>query len=119
MELLVGIGNSTQVDGYTAGLEAAGKVKKQLGNKLPNFIFVFTTIGYEHEDVLEAITEIFGDIPMSGSTFEGIIGGEIQSQTMISPYLRYGETSTGSHKEYSPCIQQWNNFVVTKPHFNY
>ena len=84
MELLVGIGNSTQVDGYTAGLEAAVKVKEQLGDKLPDFVFVFTTIGYEQEDVIEAVTEIFSDIPMSGSTFEGIIGGELADESMYA-----------------------------------
>lgn len=37
-------------------------------------MFVFSTIGYEQEDILEAVAEKVGDVPMSGATFEGIIG---------------------------------------------
>ncbi len=74
MKMSIGIGNSSKVDGYEAGLEAASTVHKQLGTDAPDFVFVFATIGYEQEDILEAVAEKFGDVPMSGATFEGIIG---------------------------------------------
>jgi len=69
-----GIGYSSKVDGYEAALEAASKVQEQLGADAPDIVFVFSTIGYEQEDILEAVAEKFGDVPMSGATFEGIIG---------------------------------------------
>lgn len=74
MRLSTGIGNSRLVDGYEAALEAASAVQEQLGAHPPDFVFVFSTIGYELEDILEAVAEKFGDVPMSGATFEGIIG---------------------------------------------
>lgn len=74
MEMSLGIGNSNKVDGYEAGLEAASGVCKQLDADAPDFVFVFSTIGYEQEDILDAASEKFGDVPISGATFEGIIG---------------------------------------------
>ena len=74
MRMSTGIGNSSLVDGYEAALEATSTVQEQLGADAPDFVFVFSTIGYEQEDILEAVAEKFGDVPMSGATFEGIIG---------------------------------------------
>lgn len=74
MEMSIGIGNSSKVDGYEAGLEAASAVHKQIDGDTPDFVIVLSTIGYEQEDILEAVAEQFGDVHMSGATFEGIIG---------------------------------------------
>jgi len=37
MQLSIGVGNSSKIDGYAAGLEAAGTVKEQLGDDAPDF----------------------------------------------------------------------------------
>jgi hypothetical protein len=84
MQLSIGVGNSSKIDGYAAGLEAAGTVKEQLGDDSPDFVFVFSTIGYEHQDILDAVAEKLGDVPMSGATFEGIIGREFVDESMYA-----------------------------------
>lgn len=56
----------------------------QLGAVFPDFVFVFSTIGYEHQDVLDAVAEIVSDVPMSGVTFEGIIGLDFADETMYA-----------------------------------
>jgi hypothetical protein len=82
MKMSIGIGNSNNVDGYEAGLEAASTVYDQLEADAPDFVFVFSTIGYEQEDILDAAAEKFGDVPMSGATFEGIIGRGYADESM-------------------------------------
>lgn len=84
MRLSTGIGHSSRVDGYEAALEAASAVQEQLGGEVPDLVLVFSTIGYEQEDVLEAVAEKFGDVPMSGATFEGIIGRGFADEGMYA-----------------------------------
>ena len=84
MRMSTGIGISRQVDGYEAALEAASTVQEQLGADAPDFVLVFSTIGYEQEDILDAVAEKFGDVPMSGATFEGIIGRGFADEGMYA-----------------------------------
>ena len=84
MKLAAGVGNSTIDDGYEAGLQAASEAKTHLGSPNPDFVFVFSTVGYEQEDVLAAVAEVFGGIPMSGATYEGIIGRGIADESMYA-----------------------------------
>ena len=84
MQLSIGIGNSSKIDGYEAGLEATSTVKEQLGVDAPDFVFVFSNIGYEHQDVLDAVAEVIGDVPLSGATFGGIIGREFVDESMYA-----------------------------------
>jgi hypothetical protein len=84
MKVSIGIGISNKVDGYEAGLEAANTAHKQLGADAPDFVFVFSTIGYEQEDILDAVAEKFGDVPVSGATFEGIIGRGFADESMYA-----------------------------------
>lgn len=74
MKMSIGTGYSNKVDGYAAGLEAAKAVHDQLKADAPDFLFVFSLIGYEQEDILDAVAETFNDVPMSGATYEGLIG---------------------------------------------
>jgi hypothetical protein len=84
MHLSIGVGNSRKIDGYEAGLEAAGTVEEQLGDESPDFVFVYSTIGYEQQDILDAVAEKLGDVPLSGATFEGIIGREFVDESMYA-----------------------------------
>ena len=84
MQLAVGIGNSNLEDGYAASMEAVSLALETLGPGDASFAFVFCTIGYEQEDVLEAVTEKLGDVPMSGATFEGIIGRGFADESMYA-----------------------------------
>lgn len=84
MDAAIGIGISKSVDGYEAATTAAISVRDELGPEGADFIFVFSTIGYEQEDVLDGVREILGDVPMSGATFEGIIGRDIADESMYA-----------------------------------
>ena len=84
MDADIAVGNSNKVDGYEAAASAATAVRDQLGPDGADFIFVFSTIGYEQEDVLEGVTDILGDLPMCGATFEGIIGRNIADESMYA-----------------------------------
>ena len=84
MQLSIGVGNSSNIDGYEAGLEAAGTVKEQLGDESPDFVFVFSNIGYEQQDILDAVDEVLGDVPLSGATFGGIIGRDFADESMYA-----------------------------------
>ena len=84
MQLSIGIGNSSKIDGYEAGYEAASTVKEQLGADDPDFVFVFSNIGYEQQDILDAVAEILGDVPLSDATFGGIIGREFVDESMYA-----------------------------------
>ena len=84
MDAAIAIGNSKNVDGYEAATSAAISVRNELGPEGADFIFVFSTIGYEQEDVLDGVREILGDIPMCGATFEGIIGRDIADESMYA-----------------------------------
>ena len=63
IKISIGTGISSKIDGYDAGLEAAGLVHDQLQSESPDFVFVFSTIGYEQQDILDAVIEKFGDLP--------------------------------------------------------
>jgi hypothetical protein len=84
MDAAIAIGNSNDVDGYDAAAAAATAARDELGPEGADFIFVFSTIGYEQEDVLEGVRDILGDRPMGGATFEGIIGRNIADETMYA-----------------------------------
>ena len=84
MDAVIAIGSSNEVDGYEAAASAATAARDELGPEGADFIFVFSTIGYEQEDVLEGVREILGDCPMGGATFEGIIGRNIADESMYA-----------------------------------
>jgi hypothetical protein len=84
MDAVIAIGCSNDVDGYEAAATAAATVKDELGPDGADFIFVFSTIGYEQEDVLDGVREILGDRPMAGATFEGIIGRGMADESMYA-----------------------------------
>lgn len=84
MKMSLGIGTSNKIDAYEAGSEAASTVHEQLDADAPDMVFVFSTIGHEQEDILDAVSEKFGDVPISGATFEGIIGRDYADEGMYA-----------------------------------
>jgi len=102
MKLSIGTGYSNKVDGYEAGLEAATAVHNQLDAEAPDFLFVFSLIGYEQEDILDAVAETFNDVPMSGATYEGLIGRGYADESM------YGVQIVGLKSE----DVQFHNFQI-------
>ncbi|MDA9981650.1 FIST C-terminal domain-containing protein [Gammaproteobacteria bacterium] len=84
MKVSIGIGISNKVGGYDAGLEAASTAQESLGADAPDLVFVFSTIGYDQDDILDAVAERFGDVPVSGATFEGVIGRGVADESMYA-----------------------------------
>lgn len=84
MDATIAIGNSRDADGYEAATAAAVSVRDELGPEGADFLLVFSTIGYEQEDVLDGVREILGDVPMCGATFEGIIGRDLADESMYA-----------------------------------
>lgn len=73
MATQIGIGKSILQDAFEAGKQAAQEALKTLKGKKPDIIFVFATIGYEQQDVLDGILEIVPNSKISGCTSTGVI----------------------------------------------
>ncbi|MBF0298666.1 MAG: FIST C-terminal domain-containing protein [Oligoflexia bacterium] len=86
MSLKTKVVQSTKKDGYEAGQEVASKLLKELGER-PDFLILNCNIGYEMQDLLDGIKEKMGDIPMSGSTWEGVIGQNFVDESLHSVQL--------------------------------
>jgi hypothetical protein len=57
---------------------------EQLGGDAPDFGFIFSTIGYDQDDILDAIAEKFVDGPVNSATLEGVIGRGVADESMYA-----------------------------------
>ncbi|OGU05839.1 MAG: histidine kinase [Geobacteraceae bacterium GWC2_58_44] len=73
METSVGVGFSVHKNPAEAGKEAALKALQQGGITKPDLVFVFATVGYNQQVLIEAIREATSGAPLSGCSGEGII----------------------------------------------
>jgi len=69
----VGVGFSVHKNPAEAGKEAALKALQQGGITKPDLVFVFATVGYNQQVLIEAIREATSGAPLSGCSGEGII----------------------------------------------
>jgi hypothetical protein len=69
----VGVGHSTHRDPERAGQEAVAAAYKQAGVDSCDFVLLFSTVGYDQEELLEAVRESTGNAPLSGCSGEGVI----------------------------------------------
>lgn len=76
MGTLVGVGHSTHRNPVEAGNEAAGKALGSAGIEVPDFVFVFATVGYNQQLLIDAIRKATSGAPLSGCSGEGIITRE-------------------------------------------
>lgn len=70
-----GVGRSAETDAYKAGASAALDAKEKIGGEA-DILIVFAGSEFSHEDVLDGITEVFGDTPMVGGSTAGEISTE-------------------------------------------
>lgn len=84
-ETKVGVGKSSQSQGFEAGVEATRLALDQAGVKDCDFIFVFATVGYEQKDLLKGISSV-SSAPLIGCSMEGIITheGSDESQRRVA-----------------------------------
>ncbi len=73
MAILVGVGESKEVDPYVAGAEAAKSALESGGMTSCDFVLVFATTGYDQEDLLDGVRSVTGEAPLSGCSGEGVI----------------------------------------------
>ena len=94
----VGFGSSNEKDARKAGFVAANTAKES--GKGADIAFVFSTIGYDPQQLLAGIHESLGEVPVHGGTsFTGIVtpagflGGEddaVGVLTLSSAHLQFG-----------------------------
>ncbi|MEK7702884.1 MAG: FIST N-terminal domain-containing protein [Nitrospirota bacterium] len=69
----VGIGKSNNRSAFKAGEAAATVALEKMGQAMPHFVFLFTTTGYNQEELLQGVRSIIKACPLSGCSAEGII----------------------------------------------
>jgi hypothetical protein len=96
----VGYGWSTKDNPKEAVAEAVSSVKESLGEKIPEYAILFTTVGYDTDTVLKEIkallptTQIYGGTSLLGVlTKDGYHVGETGSLSLLaisSPKIKFG-----------------------------
>lgn len=71
MGTLAGVGVSHHRNAVKAAQEAAQKAILAVGK--PDFIFLFTSLGYEPEKLLQAVRQATGNCPLVGCSGQGVI----------------------------------------------
>lgn len=73
MGIQAGVGMSHHRNPKVAGQEAARQALEQAGVEKPDFVFMFATVGYNQQALLQAVRQATGGAPLSGCSGEGII----------------------------------------------
>jgi hypothetical protein len=81
MRTKVGVGYSFHRNPEEAGREAAVNAMKEAGIAVPDFVFVFATVGYSQDILIGAIREATSGAPLSGCSGEGIIAKDTVSES--------------------------------------
>lgn len=73
MTLISGVGFSNHRDPREAGRLAARQALENAGISDPDFVFLFGTVGYRQEALVQAVRKATGGAPLSGCSGEGVI----------------------------------------------
>ncbi len=77
----VGVGSSVRKNPSEAGKEAALRALERAGIARPDFVFVFATVGYNQQTLLNSIREATSGAPLSGCSGEGIITSDTVNES--------------------------------------
>jgi hypothetical protein len=77
----VGVGYSFHKNPLEAGKEAAVNAMNQAAIEVPDFVFVFATVGYSQDILIGAIRKATSEAPLSGCSGEGIIAQDTVSES--------------------------------------
>jgi len=77
----VGVGYSLHKNPADAGKEAAHQALQQANITRPDFVFVFATVGYNQQVLIQTIREATSGAPLSGCSGEGIITQGMVAET--------------------------------------
>jgi hypothetical protein len=72
-EIRAGVGMSHHRSTMRAAQEAVRAAQAQAGIDQPDFVFVFATLGYEPEQLLQTIRQATGNAPLVGCSGQGVI----------------------------------------------
>lgn len=81
MATSVGVGHSFQKNPVDAGREAARQALEQARIVRPDFVFVFATVGYNQQLLIQSIREATSNAPLSGCSGEGVITRGVAAET--------------------------------------
>lgn len=98
MATFVGVANSHQSDSFQAGQEAVTNALKPLGGRTPNLLFVFGSVRFDQEALLDGVVSIVGDTPLVGCSTAGEIlthGPSRRSVAVMAVASDKLQTSTG------------------------
>jgi hypothetical protein len=84
MTIEAGVGVSHNRNPRRAGQEAAEKALAAAGVSRPDFVFLFSTVGYPQPAVLAAVREATGGAPLTGCSGEGIIAQQLADESNFS-----------------------------------
>jgi hypothetical protein len=79
-----GVGVSWKRNPAKAGKEAAEMALKKAGIDAPNFVFLFATVGYAQDILLESVRKVTGRAPLCGCSAEGTIAQGIGDESNFS-----------------------------------
>ncbi len=84
MTTKAGVGTSHHHNPNVAGREAAEQALREASIAKPDFIFMFSTVGYDQRSLLQAVREATGGAPLSGCSAEGTISGDDADESNFS-----------------------------------
>src|SRR5688500_7697417 len=84
MTTKAGVGTSHHHNPNVAGREAAGQALQKAGIAEPDFVFMFSSIGYDQHSLLRAVRETTGEAPLTGCSAEGTINGDDADESNFS-----------------------------------
>jgi len=84
MGIQAGVGMSHHRNPKVAGQEAANQALEAAGVEKPDLIFMFATVGYDQQALLEAVREATDGAPLCGCSGEGVIAGGEADESSFS-----------------------------------
>lgn len=84
MGTVAGVGWSNNRNPEIAATEAVDMAKTKSGSEKPDFVFLFSTVGYDQERILKTVRENTGFAPLSGCSGEGIVARNFIDESNFS-----------------------------------
>jgi hypothetical protein len=96
--LAAGVGSSAAADASIAGREAAGQALAGLSGQSPALVIVYASVAYDLPQLLRAIRETTGEVPLVGATTAGHFhegtsvppGGGVEVLALTAGPYRFG-----------------------------
>lgn len=76
MAMQTGVGSSKQLDSFLAGKESAQKALQKLGSQVADLVFVFSSVKFNQEQVIQGVRSITGNATLLGCSDAGNITTE-------------------------------------------